>query len=115
MLRGAWLPEWLRGIDGEGTAALHACCAVVSQAVATVAYSPVDVACTRLYNQKRSSSGAGQFYGGILDCIAQTAHSEGLRGLYKGLGANCARQLAHGVPQFVLLEQCRRLFAQRKL
>eukprot|EP00746_Dinoflagellata_sp_MGD_P082110 gnl/MRDRNA2_/MRDRNA2_326069_c0_seq1.p1 gnl/MRDRNA2_/MRDRNA2_326069_c0~~gnl/MRDRNA2_/MRDRNA2_326069_c0_seq1.p1 ORF type:complete len:207 (-),score=14.60 gnl/MRDRNA2_/MRDRNA2_326069_c0_seq1:20-601(-) len=110
------LPHWLRGSalpnqQARGTPMLHVLCATIGQSAATIVNNPVDLACTRLYNQPRVASGAGVFYSGVWNCVSKTYAAEGIQGLYKGFMANILRQLAHGIPQFVLLEQFRVLFS----
>ena len=99
--------------------------------------NPLDIICTRLYNQKyeqdanlskRSASTSsspplanltttshqalkrsGSLYNGIWDCFSKTVAHEGFLGLYKGLTANWLRIGPHTVLTFVFLEQLRKL------
>ncbi|KAL4707403.1 hypothetical protein ACJJTC_008588 [Scirpophaga incertulas] len=47
--------------------------------------TPLDVVNTRLYNQGPASDGK-HLYTGVLDCLTKIYKTEGLHGLYKGLG-----------------------------
>jgi len=51
---------------------------------------PIDLAKTRLQFQHHEPAGRGseRFYSGLLDCLAKTVRSDGVRGLYRGLGVN---------------------------
>lgn len=58
--------------------------------IASVLSNPVDVAKTRLMNQKGK---AGEvMYKGTIDCVSSIVRSEGPLALYKGFGATFARQ-----------------------
>ena len=66
--------------------------------------NPFDVVSTRLYNQP-VKSGVGVLYKGLVDCMMQTAKSEGLAGFYKGYWAHYLRLGPHTVLTFVFFEQ----------
>ncbi len=58
----------------------------------TIAMNPADVISTRLYNQP-VVNGKGQLYTGLIDCIAKTVKTEGMRGLYKGFTASVGKKI----------------------
>ncbi|CAG8597989.1 13782_t:CDS:2 [Funneliformis mosseae] len=53
--------------------------------------NPFDVISTRMYNQKVDHNGKGILYKNTLDCFVKTIRTEGIRGLYKGFGAQFLR------------------------
>jgi solute carrier family 25 oxoglutarate transporter 11 len=69
--------------------------------LASVLSNPVDVAKTRLMNQK-----AGEvLYTGTLDCLKTIVKEEGALALYKGFGATFSRQCPYVVITWVTVEQ----------
>lgn len=95
------------GIARDGIA-LHFASSVVSGLLLSVALNPVDVACTRMYNQ----SAAQQLYTSPIDCLVKTFRAEGVRGLYKGWLAQYARVAPHTTLTFVCFEQFRILIGR---
>lgn len=59
--------------------------------------TPVDVVCTRLYNQGLDARGRGMYYNGFFDCFLKMAKTEGFWGFYKGVGASYLRLGPHTV------------------
>ncbi|KAG5835603.1 hypothetical protein ANANG_G00245740 [Anguilla anguilla] len=60
--------------------------AMISGVAVTITMTPFDVISTRLYNQPVDELHRGRLYGGFLDCLLKVYQTEGLLGLYKGMG-----------------------------
>lgn len=64
----------------------------IAGSVGTTCIFPLDLAKTRLQNQRTVSQAgsqpAKQLYKNMFDCLFKVARAEGIRGLYKGLGVN---------------------------
>jgi solute carrier family 25 oxoglutarate transporter 11 len=72
--------------------------------IASVLSNPVDVAKTRLMNQKE-----GQIvYTGTVNCLTTMAKNEGPLSLYKGFGATFARQCPYVVITWLSVEQLKK-------
>lgn len=58
-----------------------------------VAMNPFDVVTTRMYNQKSAADGGGKgvLYTSTSDCFVKIIRTEGIHGLFKGLGAHYLR------------------------
>ncbi|XP_040857258.1 solute carrier family 25 member 35 isoform X2 [Ochotona curzoniae] len=84
--------------------------AMVSGIAVVLAMTPFDVACTRLYNQPTDAQGKGLMYRGILDALLQTARTEGLFGMYKGIGASYFRIGPHTILSLFFWDQLRSLY-----
>merc|ERR1719401_216671 len=76
--------------------------------VASAMSNPVDVAKTRLMNQKADASGVMK-YSGTADCMAKIVRAEGPLALYKGFGATFARQCPYVVITWVTVEQLKKV------
>ncbi|KAL0842422.1 hypothetical protein ABMA28_014529 [Loxostege sticticalis] len=63
--------------------------------------TPLDVANTRLYNQASAASGK-QLYSGVMDCLTKIYKTEGLHGMYKGLGPLYLRIAPHTTLSLVI-------------
>ena len=96
----SWIRTRLQLSDGVS---LYFLSAMVSGAAVAMATNPVDVVNTRIYQAERG------FYRSPIDCLARTVRSEGIRGLYKGVGAQYARTGPHTLLTFLLLEPLFRL------
>jgi solute carrier family 25 oxoglutarate transporter 11 len=73
--------------------------------LASVLSNPVDVAKTRLMNQK-----AGEvLYTGTLNCLTTMARTEGPMSLYKGFAATFSRQCPYVVITWVTVEQLKKI------
>jgi solute carrier family 25 oxoglutarate transporter 11 len=73
--------------------------------IASAMSNPVDVAKTRLMNQK-----AGEvLYTGTLNCLTSIVRTEGPLALYKGFAATYARQCPYVVVTFVTVEQLKKI------
>lgn len=114
----------------EFTEGVHAyiLASFLSGCVTTVVVSPIEVARTRIMNSSRpTDSGSTPAspatvshdglaatqrvqYSGTVDCLVKTFRMEGLRGLYKGAGANILRIAPHTTLTFVIFEKLREMF-----
>ncbi|XP_044272023.1 solute carrier family 25 member 35-like [Tribolium madens] len=61
----------------------------------TVFQTPLDLVCIRLNNQYVYTNGQGALYTGMTNCFTKILQSEGLCGLYKGVGVNYMRIARH--------------------
>ncbi|XP_069339459.1 solute carrier family 25 member 35 isoform X3 [Eulemur rufifrons] len=84
--------------------------AMVSGIAVVLAMTPFDVASTRLYNQPTDAQGKGLMYRGILDALLQTARTEGILGMYKGIGASYFRLGPHTILSLFFWDQLRSLY-----
>ncbi|XP_023586777.1 solute carrier family 25 member 35 isoform X2 [Trichechus manatus latirostris] len=84
--------------------------AMVSGIVVVLAMTPFDVASTRLYNQPTDAGGKGLIYRGILDALLQTARTEGIFGMYKGIGASYFRLGPHTILSLFFWDQLRSIY-----
>ncbi|XP_045680515.1 solute carrier family 25 member 35 isoform X2 [Phyllostomus hastatus] len=84
--------------------------AMVSGIAVVLAMTPFDVASTRLYNQPTDTRGKGLMYRGMLDALLQTARTEGIFGMYKGIGASYFRLGPHTILSLFFWDQLRILY-----
>ncbi|XP_029631884.1 solute carrier family 25 member 34 [Salmo trutta] len=75
--------------------ALTAAC--ISGVAVTITMTPFDVISTRLYNQPVDERHRGRLYLGFSDCLVKVCRTEGLLGLYKGMGPVFFRLCPHTV------------------
>ncbi|XP_068899055.1 solute carrier family 25 member 35-like [Tenebrio molitor] len=68
---------------------------IVGGTCQTIFQTPFDLVCIRLNNQPVDASGKGVLYNGMIECFAKTCKSEGVLGLYKGVGVNYMRIARH--------------------
>uniref|UniRef100_A0A8D2LGV4 Solute carrier family 25 member 35 n=1 Tax=Varanus komodoensis TaxID=61221 RepID=A0A8D2LGV4_VARKO len=80
---------------------------MTSSFTVALAMTPFDVASTRLYNQPVDAAGQGLLYKGLLDCLAKIIRSEGVLGIYKGLGASYFRIGPHTILSLLFWDQLR--------
>ncbi|XP_028303619.1 solute carrier family 25 member 34 [Gouania willdenowi] len=71
--------------------------AAISGVAVAFTMTPFDVISTRLYNQPVDEFNRGRLYGGFSDCLLKVCQSEGLLGLYKGMGPVFLRLAPHTV------------------
>ena len=111
----------------------HLASGVVSGAVTTVAFHPIDVLYSRMANQKvvvagrgrgrgggrgggggvgGGGGGGGAWYSGPLDCLKQMFKAEGVKGMYRGAAASFARVGTHTAATFVIMEQLKNLWRE---
>ncbi|XP_066120317.1 solute carrier family 25 member 35 [Saccopteryx bilineata] len=84
--------------------------AMVSGVAVVLAMTPFDVVSTRLYNQPTDTQGKGLMYRGLLDAMLQTARTEGIFGMYKGIGASYFRLGPHTILSLFFWDQLRTLY-----
>lgn len=115
---------------------LHAAASMVAGFVCAVVTSPVDVAKTRLMNQRArlaamaaasaaaTGSGGGAaatasntalVYSGTIDCLLKTARHEGLRGVYAGFWTQWLRLGPHTIVSFIAYEKLRALLGMKPM
>uniref|UniRef100_A0A4W5MU84 Solute carrier family 25 member 34 n=1 Tax=Hucho hucho TaxID=62062 RepID=A0A4W5MU84_9TELE len=75
--------------------ALTAAC--ISGVAVAITMTPFDVICTRLYNQPVDEHHRGRLYQGFSDCLVKVCRTEGLLGLYKGMGPVFFRLCPHTI------------------
>ncbi|XP_070537833.1 kidney mitochondrial carrier protein 1-like isoform X2 [Ptychodera flava] len=98
------------------TVATHFISSIMAGLAACVASNPVDVAKTRMMNQKQLKEHLhkelGQnkkIYKNTVDCLVKTASTEGFRALYKGFIPSWLRMGPWNIIFFLTYEQLRRL------
>lgn len=69
--------------------------AMISGVAVAISMTPFDVISTRLYNQPVDEFRRGRLYHGFSDCMLKVCQSEGLLGLYKGMGPVFVRLAPH--------------------
>ncbi|XP_071017585.1 solute carrier family 25 member 34-like [Oncorhynchus clarkii lewisi] len=75
--------------------ALTAAC--ISGVAVTITMTPFDVISTRLYNQPVDEHHSGRLYQGFSDCLVKVCRTEGVLGLYKGMGPVFFRLCPHTI------------------
>jgi solute carrier family 25 oxoglutarate transporter 11 len=83
---------------------LHFVASIFSGFVTTVASMPIDMAKTRIQNQRPDADGKIQYKGSI-DVLTKVARHEGVLALWKGFTPYFARLGPHTVITFIFLEQ----------
>lgn len=83
---------------------LHFTASMLSGLITTLASMPIDMAKTRIQNQKKSADGTLQYKGSI-DVMAKVARQEGILSLWKGFTPYYCRLGPHTVITFIVLEQ----------
>ncbi|XP_041977622.1 solute carrier family 25 member 35-like isoform X2 [Aricia agestis] len=78
-----------------------------------LAICPFDVVAVRLYNQGSSSKGE-VLYKGVIDCLTKTYKTEGLHGLYKGIGPLYLRIAPHTTLSLVIWDMLNILFDNKR-
>lgn len=69
--------------------------AMISGVAVAITMTPFDVISTRLYNQPVDGGHRGRLYHGFFDCFLKVCQTEGLFGLYKGMGPVFFRLAPH--------------------
>ncbi|XP_060765913.1 solute carrier family 25 member 34 [Neoarius graeffei] len=85
--------------------------AMVSGVAVAITMTPFDVISTRLYNQPVDEL-KGRFYTGFLDCLVKVSRTEGVLGLYKGMGPVFMRLAPHTVLSMLLWDVMRQKAVQ---
>lgn len=103
--------------EGRESSWVHLCAAVNAGVVTGTATCPSWVIKTRLQLDKNHAERVGaqsvRRYRNALDCTAQTLRHEGVRGLYRGLGASYLG-VTEGTLQWVLYERMKMALARRE-
>ena len=102
--------------DGEDSTRVHLLAAANAGIVTATATCPIWVVKTRLQldkNNARQGVQSVRRYRNALDCSLQTLRQEGIRGLYRGLGASYLG-VTESTMQWVLYERFKMALARRK-
>ncbi|XP_048479308.1 solute carrier family 25 member 35 isoform X2 [Plutella xylostella] len=83
-------------------------CSVLVVAVET----PLDVVNTRLMNQGSEKTQGGLLYNGVIDCLRKIYRTEGLYGLYKGVGPLYLRIAPHTTLSLVIWDMLNNILAK---
>ncbi|XP_020789862.1 solute carrier family 25 member 34 [Boleophthalmus pectinirostris] len=81
--------------------------AMISGVAVTISMTPFDVISTRLYNQPVDEFRRGRLYNGFSDCMLKVYQTEGVLGLYKGMGPVFLRLAPHTVLSMVFWDMMR--------
>lgn len=81
--------------------------AMISGVAVAISMTPFDVISTRLYNQPVDELRRGRLYHGFLDCLVKVCQTEGVLGLYKGMGPVFLRLAPHTVLSMVFWDMMR--------
>ncbi|XP_035436168.1 solute carrier family 25 member 35 isoform X2 [Spodoptera frugiperda] len=103
-----------RGYFEDAPLTLSFWASIVCGVIVVCIETPLDVANTRLYNQGSSATGA-VLYTGVLDCLSKIYRTEGLHGLYKGLGPLYLRIAPHTTLSLVIWDMLNNLLAKSKI
>ncbi|CAL8267787.1 unnamed protein product [Merluccius merluccius] len=87
---------------------------MVTSVVVVFAMTPFDVVSTRLYNQPVDHMGKGLLYRSYVDCFSKTMRTEGMMGLYKGLGASYFRLGPHTILSLFFWDELRKLYQSHR-
>lgn len=89
------------------------CAGMTSSFTVAISMTPFDVASTRLYNQPVGPEGQGLVYKGLFDCLAKIVRTEGILGIYKGIGASYFRIGPHTILSLLFWDQLRDVYNHR--
>uniref|UniRef100_A0A8C6SCB1 Solute carrier family 25 member 34 n=1 Tax=Neogobius melanostomus TaxID=47308 RepID=A0A8C6SCB1_9GOBI len=81
--------------------------AMISGVAVAISMTPFDVISTRLYNQPVDELRRGRLYHGFSDCMLKVCQTEGVLGLYKGMGPVFLRLAPHTVLSMVFWDVMR--------
>lgn len=81
--------------------------AMISGVAVAFSMTPFDVISTRLYNQPVDELRKGRLYHGFSDCMLKVCQTEGVRGLYKGMGPVFLRLAPHTMLSMVFWDTMR--------
>ncbi|XP_045781760.1 solute carrier family 25 member 35-like isoform X1 [Maniola jurtina] len=84
----------------------------LSGIMVALAICPLDVVAVRLYNQGPAAKGE-LLYKGVFDCLSKTYRTEGLHGLYKGLGPLYLRIAPHTTLSLVIWDMLNILISNK--
>ncbi|CAK1581509.1 unnamed protein product [Parnassius mnemosyne] len=85
----------------------------LSGVMVALAICPFDVTAVRLYNQGPASKGE-LLYNGVFDCLKKIYTTEGVHGLYKGIGPLYLRIAPHTTLSLVIWDMLNNLFDKNK-
>ena len=97
-------------IYSENSWLISASASMVSGLAVVFVATPLDVICTRLFNQGTASSGKNLLYTGISDCILKILKREGVRGFYKGFGPHYFRMGPHTFLSLLFWDELRKFY-----
>lgn len=100
--------QFFLGMGASDTLPTHFAASFSAAFAASAMSNPVDVAKTRLMNQKAGPNGKMP-YNGTMHCMATLVRQEGPLALYKGFAATFARQCPYVVVTWVTVEQLRKI------
>mmetsp|Transcript_19064 Transcript_19064/g.44538 ORF Transcript_19064/g.44538 Transcript_19064/m.44538 type:complete len:476 (-) Transcript_19064:62-1489(-) len=85
-------------------------CGLVSSCIGMTASYPLVIIRTRL--QMQGIGGRAMMYTGVYDCFTKTLQREGVRGLFKGLGANTIKSAPAAAINFALYDRTKDLLKE---
>lgn len=87
----------------------HFICGGISKIVSVIWSYPLTTIRTRIQQNQFVNSSSGQKYKGSIDILKKTLQAEGIRGLYKGVGANLMRGVGQKGIYFYCYERMKKL------
>ncbi|CAG5051140.1 unnamed protein product [Parnassius apollo] len=101
------------GICQQSPLGLAFSASALSGVMVALAICPFDVTAVRLYNQGPASKGE-LLYNGVFDCLKKIYTTEGVHGLYKGIGPLYLRIAPHTTLSLVIWDMLNSLFDKNK-
>ncbi|CAG5051137.1 unnamed protein product [Parnassius apollo] len=101
------------GYFNSSRATLAFAASIVCGVLCVLVETPLDVVNTRLYNQGPASKGE-LLYNGVFDCLKKIYTTEGVHGLYKGIGPLYLRIAPHTTLSLVIWDMLNSLFDKNK-
>ncbi len=101
--------------NGQENATVHLLSAATAGIITGTATNPIWLVKTRIQLDKQNAGagGQGRQYRNAWDCVRKTFHTEGIRGLYRGLSASYLG-VSESTLQWVLYEQAKRSLSRRE-
>lgn len=90
------------GFFKDDNMSLYFASSLLTSFFVVIAMNPFDVATTRMYNQR---SNVENPYSNVFECMYRTARHEGIKALYKGMGAHYLRMGPHTILTLMMYEQ----------
>ncbi|XP_037973993.2 solute carrier family 25 member 35 isoform X3 [Plutella xylostella] len=100
------------GVCEHSPFALAFAASAISGVVVALVICPFDVATVRLYNQGSEKTQGGLLYNGVIDCLRKIYRTEGLYGLYKGVGPLYLRIAPHTTLSLVIWDMLNNILAK---
>ncbi|XP_049867560.1 solute carrier family 25 member 35-like [Pectinophora gossypiella] len=97
--------------DKNSPFALAFLASCISGIAVALTVCPLDVATVRLYNQGAATS-SGLLYNGLFDCLRKIYKTEGLHGLFKGIGPLYFRMAPHTTLSLVIWDVLNHYFVK---